>query len=97
MNNLLPYTRIGKSHSQAAVQMLLFVAFARELFPRSEGRGSIEAIGNPDNAYRLRGFPRSEGRGSIEAYQAPWLPCQPTLFPRSEGRGSIEACCGPGR
>ena len=43
MNNLLSYTLIGKSHSQATVQVLLSVAFARELFPRSEGRGSIEA------------------------------------------------------
>ena len=43
MNNMLPYTYTGKNHSQATVQMLLSVAFAREPFPRSEGRGSIEA------------------------------------------------------
>ena len=40
---MLPYTYNGKHLSQAAMQMLLCMAFARELFPRSEGRGSIEA------------------------------------------------------
>ena len=44
MHNLLSYTLIGKGHSQKTVQVLLSVASAREPFPRSEGRGSIEAI-----------------------------------------------------
>ena len=40
---MLPYPSNGKRRSQAAVQMLLSVAVTREPFPRSEGRGSIEA------------------------------------------------------
>ena len=46
--------------------MLLSVAFAREPFPRSEGRGSIEASEHGALGKQC-GFPRSEGRGSIEA------------------------------
>jgi len=43
MNNMLPYPYNGKCHSQVVMQTLLSVAFTREPFPRSEGRGSIEA------------------------------------------------------
>ena len=72
MNNMLPYTYNGKSRSQAAMQMLLSVAFAREPFPRSEGRGSIEASrAQHDSLACQYQFPRSEGRGSIEAHTGP--------------------------
>jgi hypothetical protein len=40
---MLSYAYNGESPSQAAIQMLLSRAFAREPFPRSQGRGSIEA------------------------------------------------------
>ena len=71
MNNMLPYTYNGNHRSQVAMQVLLSVAFAREPFPRSEGRGSIEALASTAHAWRIRvQFPRSEGRGSIEAMVA---------------------------
>ena len=65
----------------------------RIAFPRSEGRGSIEASLHVLALERdIYTFPRSEGRGSIEAAAAR-CPCEmaPLRFPRSEGRGSIEA------
>jgi hypothetical protein len=37
------------------------------LFPRSEGRGSIEALLVCGSGRHCPAFPRSEGRGSIEA------------------------------
>ena len=48
------------------------------VFPRSEGRGLIEAGLDPKDLF----ISRSEGRG---------LPEASVLFPRSEGRGLIEA------
>ena len=58
--------------------MLLSVAFAREPFPRSEGRGSIEALATVKVLAHCR-FPRSEGRGSIEARlgRVVWAACGP--------------------
>ena len=62
-----------------------------ERFPRSEGRGSIEALQRLHLSSNQE-FPRSEGRGSIEA-KARYRSLGTALhaFPRSEGRGSIEA------
>ena len=60
-------------------------------FPRSNGRGPIEAVLLSLSLSLYHQFPRSNGRGPIEAHQTTTITANHATFPRSNGRGPIEA------
>jgi len=86
--------RSAAASLKPCVAMFALVRFA--LFPRSFGRGLIEARTFTALMDSWIQFPRSFGRGLIEAARARRSNSETAAFPRSFGRGLIEAAGSPG-